>query len=67
MIEFLCGITFAAYSALRSMNVFVSTMFHDRAAGYMGWCRSISAVFLFLDRFFHGTFPGAPLKFADLP
>ena len=23
-------------------------------------------VFLFLDGFFHGAFPGAPLKFADL-
>ena len=32
MIDFLYEIAFAAYSASRSLNVFVSTVFHDGAA-----------------------------------
>ena len=32
MIEFLYEITFAAYTASRSSNVFVLTVFHDGAA-----------------------------------
>ena len=66
MIEFLYEITFAAYAASRSSNVFVSTVFHDGAAWCVVRCGSIFAVFLFLDGFFHGASPGSPLKFADL-
>ena len=67
MIKFIYEMTFAAYSASRSSNVFVASVFHDGAAWCMVQCGSIFALFLFfLDGFFHGTFPGAPLKFADL-
>ena len=45
---------------------FIRDVFHDSVTWCAAQCRSIFMVFLFLDRFFHGAFPGAPLKFANL-